>query len=263
MKLFGNRGRRSGGADQTPVEISEKHGVRFLHLGGPAVQSAMRIRDPWELELEYTRAMMAFLLFQSAPKNMALIGLGGGSLAKFIHKNLPETHLTALEINAEVVQAARAYFSLPPDDERLDVQTGDGAAFVYANPGSQDVLLVDGYDAKRIVEALASPDFYRACLAMLRPGGVAVFNLWGSDTSFPVYFERLSAVFGQRLLRLPSERKGNIIVFAFNSPIPEMGFSVLSRQAKQWSAAVGLEFEDFLFRLRNWNTTSQDRFLLK
>jgi len=263
MNLFASRTKRAAGPHLAPVEISEKHGVRFLHLGGPAVQSAMRIREPWVLELEYTRAMMAFLLFQSAPKQMALIGLGGGSLAKFIYKHLSETHLTAMEIHPEVVQAARAYFQLPPDDERLQVQVGDGAAFVHANPATQDVLLVDGYDAKRIVDALASIEFYQACLAMLRPGGVAVFNLWGSDTSFPVYFERLSSVFGERLLRLPSERKGNIIVFAFNTPLPDLKFAVLSRLAKQWSSAIGLEFEDFLFRLRNWNVTTKDRFLLK
>jgi spermidine synthase len=236
--------------------------VRFLHLGGPAVQSAMRIRDPWALELEYTRAMMAFLLFQPAPRKVVLIGLGGGSLAKFIHRNLPDTRLTALEVNPEVAEAARAFFLLPPDDKRLSVQVGDGAAFVYAHPDSQDVLLVDGYDAKRIVEDLASESFYLACQAMLRPGGVAVFNLWGSDKSFPVYFERLSAVFGDHLMRLPSERKGNIIVFAFQPPLPDLSLAVLTRQAQELSASLGLEMDDFLFRLRNWNPVSNGAFLV-
>ncbi len=260
MSLFSRRRERR--ATHAQVQISEKQGVRFLHLGGPAVQSAMRIRDPWALELEYTRAMMAFLLFRSAPRDMALIGLGGGSLAKFIHRHLPDTRLTALEVNPEVVEAARAFFLLPPDDERLSVRVEDGAAFVHAHPASRDVLLVDGYDALRIVEDLASEAFYLACEAMLRPGGVAVFNLWGSDKSFPVYFERLGKVFGDRLLRLPSERKGNIIVFAFRPPLPDMSLAVLTRQAQQLSAALGLEMEDFLFRLRNWNPSSGDALLI-
>ena len=258
MSFFSRRRRKADG--HPPVEISEKHGVRFLHLGGPAVQSAMRMRDPWGLELEYTRAMMAFLLFHAAPRDMALVGLGGGSLAKFIHRCLPETRLTALEINPEVVEAARAFFLLPPDDERLTVRVGDGAAFVHDHPDSQEVLMVDGYDARRIVEALASVDFYRACEAMLRPGGVAVFNLWGTDTSFPIYFERLSEVFGDRLLRLPSERKGNIIVFAFKPPLPDFSLAVLSRRGRQLSGVLGLEMEDFLVRLRNWNPTSGHAF---
>lgn len=260
MNLFTRRRRKDNALP--PVEISEKHGVRFLHLGGPAVQSAMRLRDPWDLELEYTRAMMAFLLFHAAPRDMALIGLGGGSLAKFIHRHLPRTRLIALEINPEVVEAARAWFHLPEDDARLEVRVGDGAAFVGGHPCSQDVLLVDGYDAKRIVEDLASVAFYQACLEMLRPGGVAVFNLWGTDSSFPVYFERLGQVFGARLLRLPSERKGNIIVFAFRPPAPELSLAVLTRRGRQLGAALGLEMEDFLTRLRNWNPVSGQALLL-
>jgi spermidine synthase len=261
MSWFAGRTRRDRGPHHAPVQISEKHGVRFLHLGGPAVQSAMRMRDPWGLELEYTRAMMAFLLFNPAPNDVALIGLGGGSLAKFIHHHLEQTRLTALEVNPEVVEAARAFFLLPADDARLQVCLEDGAAFVRAHPDSQDVLLVDGYDDKRIVEDLASTAFYQACLAMLRPGGVAVFNLWGSDRSFSIYFARLGAVFGERLLRLPSERKGNIIVFAFRPPLPDMSLAVLSCQARALQDSLGLELESFLVRLRDWNTAAANSLL--
>jgi len=246
----------------TPVQISERQGVRFLHLGGPAVQSAMRIREPDALELEYTRAMMGFLLFQPRPRDIALIGLGGGSIAKFIHRRLRESRLTALEINPEVVTAARAYFHLPADDERLRVLTGDGAAFVHANPESQDVLLVDGYDALRIVEALASPEFYRACRDMLRPGGVAVFNLWGSDAYFPRYFDRLSRAFGEHVLQLPAEKKGNIVVFAFRKPLPDVELATLTGQARALDEEHGLECAAFVTRMRDWNPTSDRAFVI-
>ncbi len=258
MSLFSRR--RSPG--HAPVEISERNDIRFLHLGGPAVQSAMRIKEPYALDLEYTRAMMAFLLFHRAPRDIALIGLGGGSIAKYIHRHLPECRLTALEINPEVVAAARAYFLLPQDDERLSVITGDGAAFVHAHPDSQDVLLVDGYDAKRIVEALSSPEFYRACKAMLRPGGVAVFNLWGSDEYYPRYFDRLARAFGEHVLQLPAEKKGNIIVFAFRKPLPPVGMAQLMREANRLETLLDLEFEAFVTRMRNWNPASSDAFIV-
>jgi len=252
--------RRSPG--HSPVEISERNDIRFLHLGGPAVQSSMRLKEPYALDLEYTRAMMAFMLFRREPSDIALIGLGGGSIAKYIYRHLPQSRLTALEINPEVVAAARAYFMLPPDDERLSVITGDGAAFVHANPDSQDVLLVDGFDAKRIVDALASAEFYRACRDMLRPGGVAVFNLWGSDEYYPRYFDRLSRAFGEHVLQLPAEKKGNIIIFAFRKPLPTVKFEPLLRNAQFLEAELGLEFEAFISRMRNWNPTSHDAFIL-
>lgn len=253
---------RKRGSGHTAVQISEHNGVRYLHLGGPAVQSAMRIKEPYALELEYTRAMLAFLLFQPDPRDIALIGLGGGSLAKYIHRHLSASRLTALEISPDVVAAAHSNFLLPQDDERLAVITGDGAAFVRDNPDSQDVLLVDGYDAKRIVDDLASPDFYRACKAMLRPGGVAVFNLWGSDEYFPRYFDRLSRAFGEHVLQLPAEKKGNIIVFAFRKPLPNVEFERLLREAHCLEAELGLGFEGFIGRMRDWNSVSSDAFII-
>jgi spermidine synthase len=245
-----------------PVEISEKNGVRFLHLGGPAIQSAMRIREPYALELEYTRAMLAFVMFHPAPREIALLGLGGGSIAKFIHRHLLDSRLTALEVNPEVVAAARTYFSLPADDKRLRVCIGDGAAYIRDHVDGLDVLLVDAYDAHRIVEDLASLEFYRDCARALRPGGLALFNLWGSDKHFEAYLERIEAAFAGKMLLLPAEKKGNMIVLAFTEPLPDLGFAVLGRSARLWETSLGLEFPRFLERLRSVNVCLGDRFCL-
>ncbi len=261
MRLF-SRQRTQGQGGFDPVEISEKGGVRFLHLGGMAVQSAMRLRDPFALELEYTRAMMAFLLFHPEPREAALIGLGGGSIAKCIHRNLPACRLTAVELNPGVISAARAYFFLPPDDERLQVIEGDGAAFVREQPDSRDVLLVDAYDAKRIVEALASAEFYQACYAHLRPGGVAAFNLWGSEDRFGIYLHRIGQAFGGHTLILPAEKKSNIIVFGFKPPLPDPGFQTLAARARELEGVLGLEFPGFVDRMRAFNNVGNSGFAL-
>ena len=46
------------------VTISESRGVRYLHLGTPWIQGAMRIEVPLAIELEYVRRMMAWTLFR-------------------------------------------------------------------------------------------------------------------------------------------------------------------------------------------------------
>ncbi|MDD3528347.1 MAG: spermidine synthase [Gallionellaceae bacterium] len=250
MRPFGRQRHKT---THDPVEISEQRGVRYLHLGGPAVQSAMRIKDPYALELEYTRAMMAFLLFQEAPREIGLIGLGGASIAKYIHRHLLETRLTAVEINPEVVAAARGFFLLPDDDVRLSVRIGDGAAYVHEQSGSLDVLLVDGYDAHRIVDALASEDFYAACLHALAPGGVAVFNLWGSDRYFDIYFDRVARVFDDHTLILPAEKKGNIQLFAFKPPLPDVRLATLGDRARALETGLGLEMPVFVERMKAYN----------
>ena len=69
--------------------VSERFGVRSLHIGSDTIQSAMRLARPNDLELAYTRSMMAFLLFTERPARVLMIGLGGGSLAKFIYHRMP------------------------------------------------------------------------------------------------------------------------------------------------------------------------------
>ena len=84
------------------IDISEEGGVRYLHFGSDWVQGAMRIARPWSLELAYTREMMAGLLLRDLadwPRRALLVGLGAGSLAKFIYRNLPSCRITVVEIN--------------------------------------------------------------------------------------------------------------------------------------------------------------------
>ena len=102
------------------IAVSESRGVRTLHVGGEAIQSAMRIDDPFALALDYTRCMMAFLLFVPEPRSALMIGLGGGSLPKFFYKNLRRTKVRIVELDERVVSVSRAQFALPPDDARTD-----------------------------------------------------------------------------------------------------------------------------------------------
>ena len=78
----------------------------------------MRIARPWSLEMAYTREMMAGLLLRPEnqwPRSTLLIGLGAGSLAKFIYRNLPDCRMTVVEINPQVEFIAHQYFKLPDD----------------------------------------------------------------------------------------------------------------------------------------------------
>jgi spermidine synthase len=139
---------------------------------------------------------------------------------------------------------------------------GDGAAYVYEQTGSLDVLLIDGYDAKRIVDALASEEFYAACLKALAPGGLAIFNLWGSDRHFDLYFERVARVFDDHTLILPAEKKGNIQLLAFKSPLPVADFADLAARASDLQKVLGLEMPAFLDRMKQYNTVTEAAFLL-
>jgi spermidine synthase len=227
------------------IEVTEERGVRTLHLGSCAIQSAMRISRPWDLELAYTRAMMSFLLFSPSPDAVLMIGLGGGSLAKFIRRQRPETHLTAVEIDPEVIAAARAHFELPPDDATFSVIEGDGARYVRQHAACADVILLDGFDAGNQVEALATESFYAACRRALRPHGVLVVNLWGRDEQFQTYFTRLLHAFDGQLGWLSVMGKTNVVVLAFADPDAEARLHAQTPHLSQLAKRYGLDLGGF------------------
>src|SRR5574340_382022 len=143
------------------IDIREEAGVRTLHFGSEWIQGAMRIARPWNLELEYTREMMAALLLRDAPRKVLLIGLGAASLTKFLYRHYPLAHLTVVEIEPAVVAAARQFFKLPEDTRRIDLVIGDGAEFVMNSNKKFDLVLVDGFDENARTGALQTLPFYR------------------------------------------------------------------------------------------------------
>ncbi len=205
------------------VEVIEVDGVRSLYLGSVTIQSSMRVRTPLALELTYSRGMMGFLLFSdflllSNPvKHVLSIGLGGGSVPKFVHAFCPILTQTIVEINPQIIATARSHFALPDNDARLNVIEGDGLAYLADNLQSADCLMIDAFDAHGIPPDFCSQDFFDSCEATLRPDGIFVINLWGSDKNFDIYLRRIEQSFNDQVLMLPTGKPGNIVVFGFKS----------------------------------------------
>jgi spermidine synthase len=245
------------GADS--VYVTERFGVRSLHIGTDTIQSSMRLARPNDLELAYTRSMMAFLLFNPPPRRVLLVGLGGGSLAKFIYHRMPESVTEVIEVNPQVVAVARRLFELPPADARLVVRVCDAAEFIASDGDDFDAILVDGYDGESQVPELATEAFYGGCRRRLGRGGMLVVNLWGSDRRFDDYLARIERVFPRSTLCLPAEKPGNVIVFGFRDPPAALRWDELEREARTLEARYALEFGRFVSGLRRMNRWDAER----
>ncbi len=206
-----------------PATISESGGVRYLHLGTPWVQGAMRLARPRALELEYVQRMMAWMLLRPADRLRAghavQLGLGAGAITRYCHGML-RMRTTAVELNPSVIDACRLWFRLPADSARLQVLQMDAADFV-ADPTrgeSVAVLGVDLYDHEAAGPVLDSAAFYRQCQALLEPSGVLAVNLFGRHASFDTSAARIASAFGaERVVSLAPTREGNTIVLALKS----------------------------------------------
>ena len=242
------------------IAVSDARGVRTLHVGGEAIQSSMRLEDPYALALDYTRCMMGFLLFHPQPREALMIGLGGASLPKFFHHNLRRTRVRVVELDPRVVAAARTHFALPPDDERLRVEIGDGAQAL--SPECCDVLVVDAYHDEEHVPELASPEFYDAAWLALEAPGAVVINFMNDDRNFDRYLQRLEASFGGAVLAMPALYDPNIVAFAFKGLPPAIEWDSLRSRAQRLEAGLGLPFTRYVSRLRSMNRWTAQELML-
>lgn len=199
------------GASRTPI-VRRGWLQTSLQFTTTEAQSRMWTFRPQALLIGYTRTMMGFVRLVPQPERIAMIGLGGGSLAKYCHRHLPSTLIDVVEINPQVI-ALRATFRIPPDDQRFRIHLDDGAQFVRRHRGRYDALLVDGYDETGIPAPLASQRFYSDCRAALVEGGVLVVNLFCSDADR--HLQRIRKSFGAAMVSVAEPGMSNQVVFAW------------------------------------------------
>ena len=207
------------------VSVSDDGDVRYLHLGTPWVQGSMRIRDPFDIDLEYVQRMMGWLLFTdpaSVPEKHAMqLGLGAAAITKFCHKKL-RMKTTVIELNPQVVAACRGWFRLPLDNDKLQVIIEDAEQAVQDSHwhGTVDALQVDLYDHEAAGPVLDDEDFYAHCRQMLTDDGCMTVNLFGRDSSYERSLETLARVFGpEAVWAFKPTREGNTVVLAQRTPL--------------------------------------------
>ncbi|HYD50007.1 MAG TPA: transferase [Terriglobales bacterium] len=195
-----------------PVLCEDQESLSLAFEDG-IVQSRMSTAEPLRLLVEYTRLMMAFLLFVPEPRRIAMIGLGGGSLAKYCRAHLPAADFTAIEIAAEVIRM-RSLFAIPADGPQFRVLCADGADYLRATEDLFDVLLVDAFCCGGQPERVGRAAFYDDCAARLDEGGVLVVNLHSDDDDYGLYVRRIHTAFKGKIVVTNADDSENRVVFA-------------------------------------------------
>ncbi|MEO8063593.1 MAG: spermidine synthase-like protein [Pseudomonadota bacterium] len=231
---------------------------RFLHFDFGAIQSAMELENPQTLALAYTRKMMAFLLFNRSPRRILLLGLGGGSLAKFCYGNLPGASITAIEVSQDVI-SMRNEFGIPADNHRFRVLNSDGAAYVSLTSHRKDVILSDACDRKGIAAGLASVEFYRSARKRLSANGVFVVNVCGDLNSIDTHVANLREAFDDELLSLQVPRDGNVILFGFKGRRPHLDRKQMQTCASDLRQQCQLDFPKYARTLVRCFRSTQPR----
>ncbi len=237
-----------------PIEVMERGNKRTLHFGTPDIQSDIDLRAPHQLTLGYMHTMLNALLLMENPKRILMIGLGGGSMARFLLHHYPECQIDAIECRQAVADIARDYFLLS-DNPRLNIVVEDGGRFCFSADPSQyghyDIILVDAFIGNSIARQVCGQGFSDVCHQRLTKHGLFAMNLWsGSFISSKELLEGISGSFSGQLVHFTVANKNNVVAIAYNGDLQQVLNQPLNERAQKMTQQLSVNFMPLLQQLK-------------
>ena len=236
------------------VEIFDRKNFRYLYFNTKFLQSKMALDAPHLLVLPYTRYMMLSLMFLPDPKRILLIGLGAGSLVRYLSTMLPDCRIDAVDHSQEIIDLARTYFKLPETDN-ITVYCQGGVEFLENRDEGEpyDIILLDAFDELGIADVIYNREFFTTCRNHLTEGGTLCSNLWSGFASELTRVTReLAECFAGNLI-CPVSNRGNVISYSFKHEIGLDAFAGDNRKTERLQSRFELDFGDMKQRLIRHN----------
>ena len=240
------------------VTLTEFRGILYMHLGTDWIQGAMRLGKPNIIVLDYVQHMMMWMLFRNTPRHIVQLGLGSAALTKFCYHNFPNTKVTAVELNPNVIDICRSTFHLPPDDNRLTVLEDDAALYIESMKRRKaiDVLQIDLYDEDAAAPVFDTPEFYQSCADALSPDGMMTVNIFGEASDRQKSIKAMQDCFESVIWTIVEEGQ-NMIVLCSNS-LEAVLFDDLQKRSEQIKRTYGLRAERWVAGLATWMQGKDD-----
>lgn len=196
------------------VMIAEGDAYRCITFGMLSLtQSCIKKDDPDRMVLDYTKGMMIGFAFQSQPKNILILGLGGGILPRTIQENYPDVQIDSVEIDPAVVTVAERFFKYKTS-QKSTITIEDARVFVRSKLRENkhyDMIFVDAFDKNYIPEHLLTTEFLQQLRCLLSSDGVLVANTFINPRLMPSENKTYAKVFNG-LFELPFKIGNRILV---------------------------------------------------
>ena len=193
------------------VQVWEKEDRRELRFGNHIMQSVFYKVRPDYLVLPYSRFMLLGLIFCPEPRSVLHIGLGGGSIARWLHREFPQLQQTIIEINSGVIEAAHRFFDLPVD-QRLNILHADATEMITTMTEKFDLIFLDAYTDFGAPEEVKREEFLQNLSVLLKAGGWLIGNAWTMTGDFMQQCEIWEKTCAH-VLQARANQKGNVILF--------------------------------------------------
>ena len=197
----------------------------------------------------YTRQTTAALLFNETPKNLLVLGMGGGAMGTFLQGYFPDLHVDYVEIDPVVAELAEEYMGFVPG-ELNQVHVDDGRRFLENTDQQWDYILLDTFIGSSVPFHLTTLEFFELVRERLAPGGILGINLLrGLESPFSAGLARSVGENFPYLALFSVRASSNHLLLAKAEPMPFQSDAMRARAA-ELDAAHG--FEPSLRQIFHW-----------
>lgn len=155
---------------------------RLLYGTQSSPQSGVALDGEPELLFDYNQRFME-IIYTLQPSRILMLGGGVMTLPVAIRTRFPDSHIDVIEINPSLPALAEQYFKYEPSTS-IRVTVDDAVSFMASCQDKYDVIIVDAFDGRQVVEALfcaAMAERYSACLhsdGVLLANIISRYNTW-------------------------------------------------------------------------------------
>ncbi len=219
-------------------------------------QSCKDRRNPKRLVFEYAKLVFSGFLLNPEPKNILVVGLGGGTLPLAFRELLPNARIDVVEIDPAVASVAREYFDYE-ETEPGQLYVQDARIFgkrAVRRDVRYDMILLDAFNGDYIPEHLMTREYLLETRELLAPEGVLLANTFSISKLYHHESTTYESVFG-KLLTVQSPQSANRVIIAKNGEFPSD--TVIDRNHDRWAKRL-LPFEVDLGRVRDQIDDTRD-----
>ncbi len=207
------------------IIVEDKNDLRCLKFNvksSKTNQSCMLKGEPDKLVFNYTKLVFSSLLMIDNPKNVLIIGLGGGTLSNTIHQLYPTAKITNVEIDPAVLKVAREYFSFFENDNITSL-VQDGRIFVKREgikKKKYDWIILDAFNGDYIPEHLLTKEFFEETKKILSANGIISANTFSISQLYNHESATYYDVFGD-FINVSNQENSNRIILAGHQKLPD------------------------------------------
>ena len=162
------------------LDVIDYGNIRTLYLDGN-IHSQMYKDKPEELVNTYTKYFHLGFLFNPDAKDVLFVGGGGFSGPKNFLSMYSDVHIDVVEIDPDVISAARNYFSLPVDNgSKLMIYNDDARNFLSKTEKKYDLIILDAFSKNYVPFHLMTLEYFQLLGERLTSDGVIISNNIGS-----------------------------------------------------------------------------------